>query len=596
MSTDTSSNQANYTIDGIDGPATVPAPALSFTSPVGSTATAPAGQPAGAATSSTGTYTTVTVADGGATFVLDFVNADNPTASFEADIEKAAGILSTEIRNDVTFNLVIGYGEVEGQPLTGGEAAAGPAGGFAESYSTVRSDLIAANALGASSLPTASPFSSTTVDVWDGQAKALGLLSATGTEIDGYAGFATDVQTITGTDVLPGVAIHELTHALGRVPDNGAAPDIFDLYRFTSPGNRLVDGSIPAPAAYFSIDGGNTTIADYGQNSDPSDFLNAAAYTPQDPLNEFYDSTTIQNVTGIDTAQLRALGFGVESPASSDLDGDGTSDILFQNGSGQVASWTMQSGAVTSAANLGNASIYAAVGTGDFNGNGTADIVLQNPSGQVAEWTMQNGAVLSTSNLGNAAGFAVVGTGDFTGGGTDDILFQNSVGQVAEWVMQNGSVVASENVGNASGYAVVGTGDFTGTGTDDILLQNSSGQVADWTMLDGSVASASNLGNAGGYQVVGTGDFTGSGTSDILLQNSSGQVAEWIVKNGAVTSASNLGNAAGFTVVGTGDYNGTGTNDILFQNSSGQMVEWAVNNGAVTSASNIGKASGFKVG
>ena len=39
-----------------------------------------------------GAYQVVTVADGGITVKLDFVKADNPTASFEADIEKAAGI------------------------------------------------------------------------------------------------------------------------------------------------------------------------------------------------------------------------------------------------------------------------------------------------------------------------------------------------------------------------------------------------------------------------------------------------------------------------------------------------------------------------
>jgi len=61
---------------------------------------------------------------------------------------------------------------------------------------------------------------------------------------------------------------------MGRVP-YGPEPDIFDFYRFTSPGTRLFSDAVPAPApAYFSIDGGVKAIADYGVNSDPSDFLN----------------------------------------------------------------------------------------------------------------------------------------------------------------------------------------------------------------------------------------------------------------------------------------------------------------------------------
>ncbi len=59
-------------------------------------------------------------------------------------------------------------------------------------------------------------------------------------------------------ELLTGLALHELTHALGRVPD--AQPDIFDLFRFVAPGTRLFDGDSTAPAAYFSLDGGNTRI------------------------------------------------------------------------------------------------------------------------------------------------------------------------------------------------------------------------------------------------------------------------------------------------------------------------------------------------
>ena len=124
-----------------------------------------------------GAYTVVTVADGGMTIDLEFVKADNPTPSFEADIEKAAGILSTEVRNHITVNLSIGYCEVNGQPLSDGEAAAGPDGGALDSYSTVRTDLIDARALGASTLPTGSSIDGeSSVAVWSTQEKLFGQL------------------------------------------------------------------------------------------------------------------------------------------------------------------------------------------------------------------------------------------------------------------------------------------------------------------------------------------------------------------------------------------------------------------------------------
>ena len=105
---------------------------------------------------------------------------------------------------------------------------------------------------------------------------------------------------------------------MGRIPygspDNSgtgdtSSPDIFNLFRFTSPGNRFFDDHLPTSASYFSIDGGNTKIADYGQSSDPSDFLNSGVQGPNDPFNEFYGSNTLQQLTAIDVKQLDALGF-----------------------------------------------------------------------------------------------------------------------------------------------------------------------------------------------------------------------------------------------------------------------------------------------
>jgi hypothetical protein len=47
--------------------------------------------------------------------------------------------------------------------------------------------------------------------------------------------------------------------------------------------------------------------------------------------------------------------------------------------------------------------------TGDFNGDGTSDILLENASGQLAEWTMQNGLAAGGGVIDNpsAYGFAL---------------------------------------------------------------------------------------------------------------------------------------------------------------------------------------------
>jgi Ca2+-binding RTX toxin-like protein len=229
--------------------------------------------------------------------------------SFRDGIQAAANILEAAISDNITVNLAIHYSG------TGGGAFAGPDNGLAESYSSIRADLINGATPGDHTfddLPTGTTIGGQSqVDVWNAQLKLFGLLSANDTTTDdGSATFATDIES----DALVGVALHELTHALGRIPDGApysSNPDIFDFFRFTSAGDILIDDNIPASAsAYFSIDGGNTKLADYGVSSDPSDFLNSGVQGANDPFNEYYTpGSTLQTLTAVDLQQLDALGF-----------------------------------------------------------------------------------------------------------------------------------------------------------------------------------------------------------------------------------------------------------------------------------------------
>src|SRR6202158_3001128 len=234
-------------------------------------------------------------------------------ASFRAGIQQAASILTAAISDQITVNIKIDYS------ARGGGAAAGPDNGLYESYTSVRADLSNHATPGDTifnALPSGSSIQGqSNVAVWNAQLKLWGLLGANDTTTDdGSATFATDINP----NLLVGVALHELTHAMGRVPYGppyGSAPDIFDLFRFTSPGRRLISGSDTASAAYFSVDGGNTKLADYGRNSDPSDFLNSGVQGANDPFNEFYSGSTIQALSTVDKELLDALGFNVSTSA-----------------------------------------------------------------------------------------------------------------------------------------------------------------------------------------------------------------------------------------------------------------------------------------
>src|SRR3954454_16044160 len=253
----------------------------------------------------------VAVTSGGITINLLYdAAALAAPASFRAGIQQAVSILAAAISDKITVNIKIDYSG------TGGGASAGPDHGLFQSYTSIRADLInnatpgdtTFNALAAGS----SIQGQSNVAVWNAQLKLWGLLGANDTTTDdGAATFATDINS----NLLVGVALHELTHAMGRVP-YGSAPDIFDLFRFTSGGTRLFSGTSTALAAYFSVDGGYTKLADYGRTSDPSDFLNSGVQGSNDPFNEFYGGGTLQSLSAVDKAQLDALGFHTMTPAN----------------------------------------------------------------------------------------------------------------------------------------------------------------------------------------------------------------------------------------------------------------------------------------
>jgi RTX calcium-binding nonapeptide repeat (4 copies) len=123
-------------------------------------------------------------------------------------------------------------------------------------------------------------------------------VSPGGGAIDGQVGMGT---TFTGNVLLAG-ALHELTHAMGRIA--GLSLDVFRFNENRS-GARVFGFADPATPAYFSIDGGVTDLADFGINSDPGDFLNGGVQGT-DPFNETVGGNSL---TATDLQIMDVLGF-----------------------------------------------------------------------------------------------------------------------------------------------------------------------------------------------------------------------------------------------------------------------------------------------
>jgi hypothetical protein len=133
---------------------------------------------------------------------------------------------------------------------------------------------------------------------------------------------------------------------------------------------------------------------------------------------------------------------------SSDFNGDGKSDLLWQNSSGEGDIWELNGTSLLVAGSIGNpGASWHAVGTGDFNHDGHADILWQNDDGTVAVWELNGTSIIGKAVVTNPGpDWHAVGTGDYNGDGFSDIRLQNSSGQVFVWEMTFSNAIAVPSV------------------------------------------------------------------------------------------------------------------------------------------------------
>jgi hypothetical protein len=106
----------------------------------------------------------------------------------------------------------------------------------------------------------------------------------------------------------------------------------------------------------------------------------------------------------------------------------------------------------------------AVAGIGDFDGNGMSDTLWRDTSGDAAIWFI-NGTQVSTSVPTN---WTVAGTGDFSGDHMSDLLWRDTSGDNAVWLMNGGQILSSLGLGQGD-WQVAVTGDYNGDHTTDVL-------------------------------------------------------------------------------------------------------------------------------
>jgi len=264
-------------------------------------------------------------------------------------------------------------------------------------------------------------------------------------------------------------------------------------------------------------------------------------------------TVTIGNSAGTVTSAAATLTVLSRTPAS-DFNGDGFTDLLFQNEAGFVAAWFMNGASLKSASfltpNQVRDSKWEIVGSGRFNADAHEDILFQHRDGSLAVWFM-DGTKLSSSRFLDPIGpedkdWRVVAASDFNRDGQVDLLFQHEDGTVAVWHMNGIQLVTSELLKPShprdDDWRVAGTGDLNADGKPDLIFQHRDGTLAYW-LLDGVSLVKSGLLDPHDpldkdWRVESVADLNGDGRSDLIFQHKKGgTLAVWFLDGIKLTRA-----------------------------------------------------------
>jgi hypothetical protein len=533
--------------------------------------------------------------------------------SFLADEQTAINILQSTFTDNISVVFDVGFGSYRGAALQNqliSEADVNSAAVFTLTYSQLRQDLLTFGQPGffnAANLPAGNSLNNQT-NFWI--SSSVGAIFGLFTnDVDGFVGIGN--QFAAGGERISAF-LPEMGHAMGRVPENFIFKGItyfsaLDLVRFINPGVRLFDGSNPNHTpAYFSLDGGATKIADWGQNSDVSDFLGPTSnppsnLTPNDPFDE--NVGTLGHLTTADILVTEALGFKTVPPAppgNPPPPPGTTADMVLRHGAdGKYEIYDIGGNSLLAAYQLGQVGTdWRFVTLAGFFGNDTTDMLLRNANtGGFEVYDIVNNNITRAGFLGNVGlDWQVMGFGNFSSFGETDMMLRNvNNGGVIVYDIRNNQITAANFMGSVGlDWQVAGFGNFSSRGTSDMILRNvNSGALLVYNINSNQITGATFMGAVGpDWKVLAFGNFSGSpGETDMIMRNANtGAMVIYDIAGDQVTSAFFIGSVGlNWQFAGVAPVHSPGASDLVLRNvNTGQFEVYDIAANTLIGAASLG--------
>lgn len=187
------------------------------------------------------------------------------------------------------------------------------------------------------------------------------------------------------------------------------------------------------------------------------------------------------------------IGTEWQIAALADADADGDADLVWVDGNGGVAVWTLDAGKVVAKASVGasDAGLVLSL-AGDFDADGRVELIWRSEDGgRATRWTLQGTSPATVQNM-DAAGpdWKIVGAGDVDGVPGEEVLWQGPAGRLLGWSGADPARPVAISRPAADGWAFIGAADVDGDGRNDLVWRQIAGtQVGAWRLGENGAVS-----------------------------------------------------------------------------------------------------------